>query len=340
MTLNQELASTMIRGRSALLSLRGLKVEFETQLGVLTAVEDVSLDVMAGEVLGVAGESGAGKSVTGNALIGLLDPPGRIASGEIHFEGRRIDGLCQEQMRRLRGKHIGVVFQDPLTSLNPLFTVGQQLAETIQEHLGLDERAARERALYWLNEVGIPAARSRIDHYPHQFSGGMLQRVVIALALCAEPQLVIADEPTTALDVSTQAQIIRLLDRLRGERQTAIILVTHDMGVIAEMADRVAIMYAGRVVELGPARDVILAPSHPYTSGLVRSIPVIGRRSRRMPQIDGAMPGLFNRTSGCAFHPRCAHRFARCIRERPPLMQHGDQLAACWLCLESGNDGH
>lgn len=314
-----------------LLSVRGLKVAFDTYQGMLTAVDGITFEVMPGEVLGLVGESGAGKSITGNAIIGLIEPPGRITQGEIIFEDKRIDLLSPEEMRRIRGRRIGAIFQDPLTSLNPLFTIGQQLTETIRAHLDLDEREARERALYWLNAVGIPAAENRIDHYPHQFSGGMRQRVVIALALCSEPKLVIADEPTTALDVSTQAQIIKLLDRLSRDHNTAIILVTHDMGVIAEMADRVAIMYAGRIVEVGPVRDVILSPDHPYTVGLMRSIPLIGKRMPRMPQIDGTMPRLTNMPSGCAFHPRCLQRFDPCMSQRPDLRQHGAKALACWL---------
>jgi peptide/nickel transport system ATP-binding protein len=231
---------------------RHLKVEFPTRRGTLRALDDVSFDIHAGEVLGVVGESGAGKSLTGAAIIGLLEPPGRIAGGEIRLEGRRIDHLGPDEMRSIRGRQIGAIFQDPLTSLNPLYTVGRQLVETIRTHLPLDAGQARERAIDLLRETGIPAPEARIDQYPHQFSGGMRQRVVIALALAAEPQLIVADEPTTALDVSIQAQIIALLKPPGKEHGAAVMLVTHDMGVIAETCDRVAVMYAGRVVEIGP----------------------------------------------------------------------------------------
>ena len=316
-----------------LLRVEHLRVEFPTRRGVLTALDDVSFSIAPGEVLGVVGESGAGKSLTGAAIIGLLEPPGRVAGGRILFEGKRIDDLKPEQMRRLRGRHIGAIFQDPLTSLNPLQTIGRQLVETIQVHLRLDTRAARERAVGLLREVGIPAAERRIDHYPHQFSGGMRQRVVIALALAAEPRLVIADEPTTALDVSVQAQIIALLKRLCRDHGTAIMLVTHDMGVIAETADRVAVMYAGRLVEIGPVEQVVHAPQHPYTAGLMGSIPVIGKPHERLVQIEGAMPRLTAIPPGCAFNPRCPHVFDRCRVERPDLLPAGTptQSAACWL---------
>ena len=229
----------------ALLEVENLKVEFPTRKGVLTAVDNVSFTVEQGEILGVVGESGAGKSMTGAAVIGLLEPPGRIGGGQIRLDGKRIDNLSPDEMRKIRGRHIGAIFQDPLTSLNPLFTVGEQLVETIRTHLPMSAAEAKKRAIGWLAEVGIPAPDRRFDQYPHQFSGGMRQRVVIALALCAEPRLIIADEPTTALDVSVQAQIIALLKRVCRERNAAAILVTHDMGVIAETADRVAVMYAG-----------------------------------------------------------------------------------------------
>ena len=314
-----------------LLEVRNLRVEFPTRRGTLLAVDDVSFDIAPGEVLGVVGESGAGKSLTGNAIIGLLEPPGRIAAGEVRLEGKRIDTLPYEEMRKVRGARIGAIFQDPLTSLNPLYSVGRQLIETIQTHLPLSASQARARALDLLKEVGIPGAEHRIDHYPHQFSGGMRQRVVIALALCAGPRLIVADEPTTALDVSIQAQIISLLKRLCREHGTAVMLVTHDMGVIAETADRVAVMYAGRVVEIGPVRDVIKHAQHPYTKGLMGSIPHLGARSERLTQIEGSMPRLTEIPRGCAFNPRCPQRGARCVEERPDLMPAGAGRAACWL---------
>jgi len=316
-----------------ILELRNLRVEFPTRRGTLVAVDDVSFSIARGEVLGVVGESGAGKSLTGMAVINLLEPPGRIAGGEVRLDGRRIDNLSQDELRRVRGREIGVVFQDPLTSLNPLYTVGQQLVETIETHLRLGREAAKRRAIQLLAEVGIPGAEARFTHYPHQFSGGMRQRVVIALAIAAEPKLIIADEPTTALDVSIQAQIIALLQRLAASRGTAVMLITHDMGVIAETSQRVAVMYAGRVVEIGPVRDVIHAPQHPYTVGLMGSIPKIvpGERRRRLAQIEGSMPRLNAIPSGCAFNPRCPQRFERCSVERPERMPAGASEAACWL---------
>jgi peptide/nickel transport system ATP-binding protein len=315
----------------ALLAVKDLRVEFPTRQGTLVAVDGVSLSIAPGEVLGVVGESGAGKSLTGAAVIGLLDPPGRIGAGEVWLGGRRIDNLPAEGLRRVRGREIGAVFQDPLTSLNPLYTIGRQLTETMTTHLNLSSSAARKRALDLLAEVGIPAPRRRFDHYPHQFSGGMRQRVVIALALAANPKLIIADEPTTALDVSIQAQIIALMKRLCREHGTAVMLITHDMGVIAETADRVAVMYAGRIAEIGPVADVIHRPQHPYTKGLMGSIPSIVAEREELAQIEGAMPRLTAIPAGCAFHPRCPHVFERCRRERPELMPAGATRAACWL---------
>jgi peptide/nickel transport system ATP-binding protein len=315
----------------ALLSVERLRVEFPTRRGLLVAVDDVSFSIAPGEVLGVVGESGAGKSLTGAAIIGLIDPPGRIGAGQVLLDGRRIDNLPPEAMRRVRGREIGAVFQDPLTSLNPLYTIGRQLIETITTHLDMSPAQARQRALDLLAEVGISAPKRRIDHYPHQFSGGMRQRVVIALALAAKPKLIIADEPTTALDVSIQAQIIALLKRLCRDHGTAVMLITHDMGVIAETADRVAVMYAGRIVEIGPVADVIHQPQHPYTRGLMGSIPSIVDEREQLAQIDGAMPRLTAIPAGCPFHPRCAYAFDRCRVERPELLHAATSLAACWL---------
>ncbi len=315
----------------ALLAVKDLRVEFPTRQGTLVAVDGVSFSIAPGEVLGVVGESGAGKSLTGAAVIGLIDPPGRIGAGEIWLNGRRIDNLAPEALRRIRGREIGAIFQDPLTSLNPLYTIGRQLVETITTHLDLAPGPARKRARDLLAEVGIPAPARRFEHYPHQFSGGMRQRVVIALALAANPKLIIADEPTTALDVSIQAQIIALLKGLCREHGTAVMLITHDMGVIAETADRVAVMYAGRIAEIGPVADVIHRPQHPYTKGLMGSIPSIIAEREQLAQIDGTMPRLTAIPRGCPFHPRCPYAFDRCRRERPELMAAGATRAACWL---------
>ena len=316
---------------SALLEVRNLTVEFPNRRGVLKALDQVSFSIAPGEVLGVVGESGAGKSLTGASIIGLLEPPGRIAGGEILLKGRRIDNLPDDEMRKVRGREIGAIFQDPLTSLNPLYTVGHQIAETIVTHLPLSYAQARERAVELLASTGIPAARERIDHYPHQFSGGMRQRVVIALALAAEPALIVADEPTTALDVSIQAQIISLLKKLCREHGASVMLITHDMGVIAETADRVAVMYAGRVAEVGPVAEVIHSPQHPYTVGLMGSIPSMETEVERLTQIDGSMPRLTAIPAGCAFNPRCPRVFDRCRTERPELLAAGRSQAACWL---------
>ncbi len=314
-----------------LLEVKDLVVEFPTRHGTLRALDQVSFSIAPGEILGVVGESGAGKSLTGAAIIGLLEPPGRIASGEILLDGRRIDKLPYEQLRQIRGRKIGAIFQDPLTSLNPLYTVGHQLIETIQTHLPVDAKEARARAIALLEDTGIPAAAERIGHYPHQFSGGMRQRVVIALALAAEPQLIVADEPTTALDVSIQAQIISLLKSICHKRGAAVMLITHDMGVIAETCDRVAVMYAGRIAEIGPVHELINRPAHPYTAGLMAAIPDMTQDRENLFQIDGAMPRLNAIPAGCAFNPRCLRAFERCTRDRPELMPAGVTRAACWL---------
>ena len=317
----------------ALLSVRDLEVEFATRKGPLVALDGVSFEIAPGEVLGVVGESGAGKSLTGLAIIGLLDPPGRIAGGEIRLDGARIDNLPPARMREIRGRRIGIIFQDPLTSLNPLLRIGDQLSETILAHTSLTRRQARERAIAWLGEVGIPSPEKRIDGYPHEFSGGMRQRVVIALALCAEPALVIADEPTTALDVSVQAQIIAVLKNLTHRHGAAVMLITHDMGVIAETADRVAVMYAGRIVEIGEVGQVVRKPLHPYAQGLMAAIPTLEARVDRLAQIPGAMPRLSAIPRGCAFAPRCPNAFGPCV-ERPPLLTVGARSADYWLYEE------
>ena len=313
------------------LETRDLAVAFDLRHGIVPAIRSVSLRIARGEILGVVGESGAGKSLTGTAVTGLLEPPGRIAGGEILLQGERIDNLPAKAMRRIRGRRIGTVFQDPLTSLNPLLRVGDQLVETIRAHLPLSRAEARTRALSLLREVGIPAAEQRLAHYPHQFSGGMRQRVVIALALAADPVLLIADEPTTALDVSVQAQVTGLIKRLCRERGMAVMLVTHDMGVIAETADQVAVLYAGRVVEVGPVGEVLRAPRHPYTLGLMAAIPTMQARRERLAQIDGAMPRLDAMPRGCAFHPRCPAAMAACREAVPALMGPETHRAACLL---------
>jgi peptide/nickel transport system ATP-binding protein len=315
------------------LSVRDLVVEIPTRRGVLRPVDRISWDIAAGEILGVVGESGAGKSMTGNAVIGLLDPPARITGGEILLSGQRIDDLPRDRLRTLRGNKMGMIFQDPLTSLNPLLTIGDQLTETILEHLDVSQSEAHKRAIAALEEVGIPAAKQRIGSYPFEFSGGMRQRVVIALALCAEPDLVIADEPTTALDVSVQAQIVALLKRLCRDRGVAVMLVTHDMGVIAEAADRVAVMYAGRLAEIGPVRDVLTTPRHPYTEGLMASTPLASQGRARLRQIPGSMPRLEALPDGCAFHSRCAYAQDKCRRAPGPDIASCDGHAACWFPL-------
>jgi len=316
----------------ALLNIEDIRIEFPSRRGTLVAVDGVSLSLEKGEILGVVGESGAGKSTIGNAVIGLLEPPGRVAGGEIRLGGERIDNLPRSQMRLLRGKRIGMIFQDPLTSLDPLYRIGDQLIETILTHERISPSAARDKAERLLVEVGIPAAGQRLASYPHQFSGGMRQRVVIALALAADPALVIADEPTTALDVSVQAQIIALIKRLCRERGASVMLITHDMGVIAETADRVCVLYAGRLAEIGTVRDVVKRPQHPYTAGLMAAIPSLADDlDARLAQIPGTMPRLDAIPAGCAFHPRCAHAFERCVAARPPLYQTATSAAACFL---------
>ena len=312
----------------SILRVRNLRVVFPHRHGELVAIDDISFDVRKGEILGFVGESGAGKSMTGAAIIGLIDPPGYIESGEIWLDDKRIDQLDSGAMTRIRGDRISMVFQDPLTSLNPLRTIGDQLVETIQTHLPVGDDEAKRKAMAGLEEVGIDP--SRFDAYPHEFSGGMRQRVVIALALSAEPELIIADEPTTALDVSVQAQVLQLLRRLCREHGASVILITHDMGVIAETTDRVAVLYAGRLAEIGPTAEVLNEPQHPYSRGLIASTPSVeqGDIDTRLFQISGAMPRLDELPAGCAFNPRCEHRMERCVDQRPDLLQ---DRVSCWL---------
>ncbi|MDJ0778896.1 MAG: ABC transporter ATP-binding protein [Gammaproteobacteria bacterium] len=312
----------------SILRVQNLRVVFPHRHGELVAIDDVSFEVKKGEILGFVGESGAGKSMTGAAIIGLIDPPGYVEQGEIWLEDQRIDQLDMRAFTKIRGRRISMVFQDPLTSLNPLRTIGDQLIETIQMHLPVSQEEAKRKAMAGLEEVGIDPAR--FNAYPHEFSGGMRQRVVIALALSAEPELIIADEPTTALDVSVQAQVLELLKKLCRERNASVILITHDMGVIAETTDRVAVLYAGRLAEIGPTEKVLHQPEHPYTRGLIASTPSVelGNIDTELFQIEGAMPRLDALPTGCAFHPRCEHAQDRCVEQRPDLLQ---ERVACWL---------
>ncbi|MEM7563411.1 MAG: ABC transporter ATP-binding protein [Pseudomonadota bacterium] len=312
----------------SVLRVRNLRIVFPNRHGELVPIDDVSFEVQKGEILGFVGESGAGKSMTGAAIIGLIDPPGFIEKGEIWLEDQRIDNLHKSVVNEVRGRRISMVFQDPLTSLNPLRTIGDQLIETIQTHLPVGQEEARRRAIEGLQEVGIDP--DRIHAYPHEFSGGMRQRVVIALALSAEPELIIADEPTTALDVSVQAQVLELLKKLCRERNASVILITHDMGVIAETTDRVAVLYAGRLAEIGSTEEVLNSPQHPYTRGLIASTPSVeyGDINTELFQINGSMPRLDALPTGCAFHPRCEQVTERCKSARPDLMQ---DRVSCWL---------
>lgn len=322
-----------------LLEIKNLRVEIPTRRGTLTAIDDLSLEIAEGEILGVVGESGAGKSISGRAVLGLLEPPVRVSGGTITLAGRRIDNLPDDEMMAIRGREVGAIFQDPLTSLNPLFSVGDQLVETICQLTGVSQSAGRKRAIELLSEVGIPAPHIRIDQYPHEFSGGMRQRVVIALALCGNPKLIIADEPTTALDVSIQAQIISLLRRLCADHGAAAMLITHDMGVIAEATDRVLVMYSGQMAETGPTDDVIRRSVHPYTRGLMGAIPSVLEKRALLQQIPGAMPQLNAIPQGCPFHPRCQDVMSICSERRPPVLQEGPFGVCCWKYGEEPKHG-
>ncbi|WP_176086889.1 ABC transporter ATP-binding protein [Martelella sp. HB161492] len=318
-----------ITAAAPVLTIDHMSAAFKTRRGSVEALSDINLQLQAGEILALVGESGAGKSLTSSCVNGLLPRNCSITSGEIRLNGKRIDRLGTRAMEKIRGAEIGTVFQDPLTSLNPLFTVCEQIVRTLKAHRVMTREAAEAEALRLLEEVGIPAARQRLHCYPHEFSGGMRQRVVIAMALALRPGLIIADEPTTALDVSIQAQILDLLRRLSREHGSSVILVTHDMGVVAETADRVAVLYAGRIVETGPVADVLLKPAHPYTKGLLAAIPSLERKVERLPQIPGAMPSMHAVPQGCAFHPRCPVATDACMAERPAFFSAGERLVAC-----------
>ncbi|WP_147820542.1 ABC transporter ATP-binding protein [Salidesulfovibrio onnuriiensis] len=318
-----------------LLNVDNLSTYFYTDRGVAKAVCDVSYQINSGETLGVVGESGCGKSVTALSVMRLIpEPPGKIVEGKIEFDGVNLLDLSEREMRKVRGNKISMIFQEPMTSLNPVFRVGDQIAEALMLHEGLSRKAALERGVELLDQVGIPSPRSRIYDYPHQMSGGMRQRVMIAMALACRPKLLIADEPTTALDVTIQAQILDLMDKLREETGTAIQLITHDLGVIAETAQKVLVMYAGRVVEQADVRELFTNPMHPYTRGLMRSIPGLGRHEEkeRLETIPGMVPSLLHLPQGCRFHDRCRHATERCAREEPELkIADGKHPVRCWL---------
>ena len=323
------------------LEVRGLSVEFATRRGVARVLDDVALQIGRGQTLGVVGESGCGKSVTALAVMRLIaSPPGRIVGGQVLFDGRDLLALPEHEMRRVRGNRVSMIFQEPMTSLNPAYTVGDQIGETLRVHEGLSRRDALARTVAMLEAVGIPAPAQRVHEYPHQFSGGMRQRVMIAMALACKPDVLIADEPTTALDVTVQAQIFDLISELRERTGTAVMLITHDMGAVAEMCDVVAVMYAGRVVETGPVRAILGEPLHPYTRGLIACAP--GRRTvapgQMLEEIPGTVPSLLERGAGCLFADRCSHASARC-RERLPAVTTlpGGRAVQCWLHAEAAS---
>jgi peptide/nickel transport system ATP-binding protein len=317
-----------------LLEVKDLKVSFRTEDGVVKAVDGVSFTVGQGEVLGIVGESGSGKSVTMMSVLRLINDPNMRVEGEVLYKGRDVMKLPESQMREVRGAEIAMIFQDPMTSLNPVYKVGDQIVEAIVTHRNVDKREARNTAVGLLQQVGIPQADVRVDDFPHQFSGGMRQRAMIAMALANNPDILIADEPTTALDVTIQAQILELIDRLKDEFNSAVILITHDLGVVADIADRICVMYAGRIVESGNKRDLFYDPQHPYTWGLLGSIPRLDRpKQERLHSIKGTPPSLINLPEGCKFRPRCPHAFEKCTEEpelvaRVEAKQHLDR---CWL---------
>ena len=319
---------------AALLEVRNLETRFYTQDGVVHAVNGVSFELHEGETLGVVGESGCGKSVTMLSILRLIpSPPGRITGGEVLFEGRDLLKMTDDEIRQVRGNRIAMIFQDPMTSLNPVLTINQQISEALQLHLGMDKEMARKRTIELLEMVGIPSAAERVDDYPHQFSGGMRQRVMIAMALACNPQILIADEPTTALDVTIQAQIIDLVKRLQEEIGMAVIWITHDLGIIAGLADRVVVMYAGFIIEEATVHELYGDPRHPYTLGLLGSVPRLDeKRPEKLYSIEGLPPDLIQLPQGCPFAPRCAYAIEKCLEENPPLMSTVStrHRSACW----------
>jgi oligopeptide/dipeptide ABC transporter ATP-binding protein len=322
---------------TAVLQVENLRTHFHTRAGVVRAVDGVDLDVSEGRTLGVVGESGCGKSVTALSIMRLIDPPGRIEPGSrVLFRGRDLASLDEEELRQIRGNEISMIFQEPMTSLNPVLKIGDQIVEAVMLHRRGSLASARERALEMLDLVGFASPARRFGNYPHQLSGGMRQRVMIAMALACEPKLLIADEPTTALDVTIQAQILELIQELRQRLGMAVMLITHDLGVVAEMCDDVAVMYAGRVVERGSAEAIFRSPQHPYTEALLHSIPLLGMtQAKPLKVIRGIVPNPLTWPMGCRFAARCDYAFDRCLREDPPLMDAGSQKAACWL-VETG----
>jgi oligopeptide transport system ATP-binding protein len=325
----------------SLLKVNDLKTEFHTKSGIIHAVNGISFDLKEGETLGIVGESGCGKSVTVMSLLRLIpNPPGKITSGKAMFQGRDLLAVTDEELRHIRGAQISMVFQDPMTSLNPVLTIGNQVAEAYAIHIATPKKKAEERAVEMLEMVGISNAKDRLDDYPHQFSGGMRQRAMIAMGLTCMPQILIADEPTTALDVTIQAQIIDLVKRLRDELGMAIIWITHDLGIIAGLADRVIVMYAGYIVESSDVKDLYLHPTHPYTIGLINSLPKRNEKGKkRLMSIDGLPPVLFQLENKCPFAPRCKYVIDRCLNENPPLQKvSSNHSAACWVDTKSGKE--
>ena len=317
--------------KKPLLEVRDLTIHFFTEEGVIRAVENVNFEIYSGEILGLVGESGCGKSVTGLSLLRLIStPPGRIVNGDILFDGRSLLPLEEKEMERVRGNDISMIFQEPMTSLNPVFTIGDQIMEAILLHQGSDKAEARKRAIKMLDRVKIPSPEKRIDSYPHQLSGGMRQRAMIAMALSCQPKLLIADEPTTALDVTIQAQVLQLLKEIQREMEMSVMLITHDLGVVSEIADRVAVMYAGRIMEYGPIHAIFSRLRHPYTKGLLDSIPQLKEKKKRLDAIPGQVPDPMNLPMGCKFHPRCYLVIEECKKEEPPLFQvNGDHFSRC-----------